>query len=301
MTARLTVGFLLDVADLGRMKAPLLDTLLFAAVVDANVNRVLRDPALQAAYARLDTPPPDELRRPVSINALAESLDLPFETVRRHIRKLSAQGVCVATPQGLLAPTKVLVSPQMAEVQKFRYTLVVRFHEDLRAQGVAEPLPFRPLPADDPAAPIRGVGRVLSDYFFRTLGGLHGQVRDPLSALILLLVLQISVEHIPPGQAARLLRNGNIPDEARAPVRAVHISRRLRVPYETTRRHIGWLVDAGIFRRSQDGVMVEHGVLEGAAMQSLLQENLVNVRRLFRGLAALGPDAVAAPAPAREA
>ena len=101
---RLAVGFILEIAAIGRQKEGLLDSLLAGAIIEANTHRLAHDPALQMAYAYTDTPPPDALRRPVSINALAASLRLPFETVRRHVRRLADLGICVATPQGVIVP-----------------------------------------------------------------------------------------------------------------------------------------------------------------------------------------------------
>ena len=110
----LSVGFVLDIADLGRMNAPLLDALLFAAVIEANVGRFNDQPALQAAYASLDQASPDELRRPVSVNALAGSLGVPFETARRHVNKLISQGAIATAPGGVYVPTAMLTTPHFA-------------------------------------------------------------------------------------------------------------------------------------------------------------------------------------------
>lgn len=288
MASHLAIGFVLDVADVGRQVAPLLDCLLLSAIIDANVSRVLRDPALQATYARLDTPQPDALRRPVSINAIAESLGLPFETVRRHVRQYVARGACAVTPQGVYVPGEVIGSPVFAAMQKVRYTRVLRFHADLLAVGAVEPLPFTPPPADDPRAPVHAVGRLLSDYFFRSLGSLKGQVRDPLSGLILLQILQMGSEHIPLQQHAGVLREGRISDDLRARVRAAQVARRLRTPYETTRRHIGWLVEDGLCHREDGGLLVSEAVLQAPQMQALLYETQKNIHRMFRGFAALG-------------
>jgi hypothetical protein len=55
-----------------------------------------------------DGPVPDAMRRPVSILAISESLGLPFETTRRHVKKLSANGRCVRVRKGLIVPQAVI-------------------------------------------------------------------------------------------------------------------------------------------------------------------------------------------------
>jgi len=293
VASRLTIGFILDIATIGRQDAQLLDALLVAAIIDANVNRLLREPGMQAAYATLDSPPPDELRRPVSINALAESLRLPFETVRRHVRQLVAQGICAASAQGVHVPTHVLTSPQFCATQQLRYDRLLQLHRELVAAKILEPPPFVLPPADDPRAPVRAVGRILSDYFFRTVALVQDFVPDPMRGLMLLEMVRLSSEHIPPAEFARLLQAGTIPDHARALVRVAELSRRLRVPYETTRRHVGALVDAGFCRRVERGVLVSGARIEAAGAAH--REGMSHLKRMFRLIAALGPVSDEAP------
>jgi hypothetical protein len=87
--------------------------LVFAAIVSANVQHIGHTTDAAHKFGPLDHPPPDEQRRPVSTHALAQSLNLPYETTRRNVNKLLAEGVCVRVPgQGLVIPTSYLLSPQ---------------------------------------------------------------------------------------------------------------------------------------------------------------------------------------------
>ena len=65
------------------------------------------------------------------------------------------------------------------------------------------------------------------------------------------------------------------------------VARRLQAPYETTRRHVGWLVEAGLCRREARGVVAELGRIGGARGATLASENLASLRRMFRQLAVL--------------
>ena len=285
--AWLSVGMMLAVTKVSRRDAPLLDALIAAAVVDANVAPIIRDPALQAAYAPLRNAPPDEHRRPVSINALAASLGLPFETVRRHVKQLTAHGVLAVAPTGVLVPGAVLAAPPAVAAAKARYDLAFRFYDDLRAMQAVAPLPFTPLDVDHPDAPVRAVNHILSDYYFRTLDALHRLVLDPLTAMVLLGVAHASTAHVPPWLAAAALRLDWIADAERRPVSVYQLSRSLDLPYETTRRHVGWLLERGFCRREQRGVLPAMHSAQGEGLAVIARDNHANVRRMFRQIAAL--------------
>src|SRR5690349_5823504 len=100
VAARLGNGFALDLVKLGGFGRDVIDGLLLVAISQANVAQITRSPELQRTYARLDEAPPDDLRRPVSINAIAGSLRIPFETARRRIASLAEADVVRMTPKG---------------------------------------------------------------------------------------------------------------------------------------------------------------------------------------------------------
>src|SRR5215218_1566479 len=111
VAARLANAFALDLVKLGGFGRDVVDGLLLAAISQANVAQITRSPELQRTYATLDQPPPDELRRPVSISAIANSLRIPFETARRRIAALSDLGIIVTHPRGVIIPSGPLNSP----------------------------------------------------------------------------------------------------------------------------------------------------------------------------------------------
>eukprot|EP01035_Chromulina_nebulosa_P028646 gene28646-biopygen18329 len=65
---------------------------IFTAIVDANT-RHIRPSAVEAqTYSEAGDQVPDTLRRPISVHALALELDIPYETTRRHVNALIADG-----------------------------------------------------------------------------------------------------------------------------------------------------------------------------------------------------------------
>ncbi|HWE45968.1 MAG TPA: hypothetical protein VG407_08055 [Caulobacteraceae bacterium] len=85
----------------------LLDALICLAVVRGNLAQFLGDEAFERMYGGIDTVPPDEVRRPVTIRGLAEFLDLPYETVRRNVLRLASTGLLEKRAGGYVVPVHV--------------------------------------------------------------------------------------------------------------------------------------------------------------------------------------------------
>lgn len=89
----------------------LMSSLILLAVLHANVAYLDDAPATFSVAA--DGPPPDNLRRPVSVNALAASLGIPYENARRAVGRLEREGMLVRIKGGVIVPAEVLVSSGM--------------------------------------------------------------------------------------------------------------------------------------------------------------------------------------------
>jgi DNA-binding Lrp family transcriptional regulator len=86
-------------------------------------------------YAGVNETPPDEVRRPISVARLAESLGLPYETMRGQARRLIDRGVCVRVRGGLIVPRAVLEQPAAARSALANVGYVRKFMRDLHAVG----------------------------------------------------------------------------------------------------------------------------------------------------------------------
>ncbi len=91
---RLSLIFMLDIVDLSDLGGEPIDPLIISVISSASVAPISHDTRLEHAYATVEAPPPDDVRRPVSISAVARSAGLPFETVRRRIGHLVEAGLC---------------------------------------------------------------------------------------------------------------------------------------------------------------------------------------------------------------
>lgn len=117
LVARLAMeNFLRTVQGLAGMfpGEDLLTVVVHRSIVTANLSHLDVDPALRQ-YAELERAPPDEVRRPVSIRAIATSLGMPFETVRRRVQRLVELGLCRKVRGGYIVPAETLEGPD-AEV-----------------------------------------------------------------------------------------------------------------------------------------------------------------------------------------
>jgi hypothetical protein len=81
--------------------------LVYLAVISAGASRFQRDPEMRARYADQE-PLPEGYRTPVSRRAIAESVGLPRETVRRKIAALIADGHLVEVGNLVMARTPVV-------------------------------------------------------------------------------------------------------------------------------------------------------------------------------------------------
>ena len=87
-------------------------------------------------YSEASDQVPDDLRKPISVHALALELDIPYETTRRHVNALIADGYCVRAETGILVPGSVIARDQMAMVLRRNFENLRRLIGDLRDGGV---------------------------------------------------------------------------------------------------------------------------------------------------------------------
>jgi len=118
------------------VEGDLVTALVFLAIVSANVSHLNADGPDGPPHADADDVPPDAARKPVSVLALAGSLDLPYETTRRHVAKLLKSGQCERVAGGLIVPARVLLGERHTEVMRANLTNLRRLFRALTRAGV---------------------------------------------------------------------------------------------------------------------------------------------------------------------
>jgi hypothetical protein len=269
--AYLAFDFVLDLAGDGIPGLKPLESLLMMAVNQANIAPLTRDPAARARHGALETPAPDEIRRPVSVRAVATSMRMPYETARRNIRRLEALGACVASEAGVVVPASFMLTPAYFEAARRGHERLFALYRALCAQALLEPLPAANYDESEP--PVRGAVRLMSDFLLRSADAAVSRTGDLVSALVIL-----------PLVAAAAAADGGRP----IPLSAAVLARRTRLPAETVRRHAVTLVERGLCASGRSGFSLADARLVSPLWRGLLQDNAVAVQRLYAGLAERG-------------
>lgn len=288
VAARLANGFAMNLVRLGGFGRDIVDGLLVAAITQANVAPINRNRDLQLAYATAACPPPDELRRPISISAVSNGLGIPFETARRRIGALAEHGFVSLSRKGAVVPTAPLKGEIYITGAGANYHLVRELYLQLRRLGVLE-TPGRPMnlfAPDDP--PVRLVSRLSADYALRIAEPILAQTGDPVTGLILMDLVQANTEHIDPEEAARSDASAFLDDSLRKPARTSHLAARLGIPHETVRRHLMRLVADDRCERREDGYVVTARILGRDAFQRFMLDNMSHLHRLYAALGEYG-------------
>jgi DNA-binding Lrp family transcriptional regulator len=273
---RRTVAFrvarelLLEMALVARREFDPTDNLILLGVSQANVRQIVAQPEQQRRYAYAHTNPPDELRRPISAAALSRALDLPMETVRRRVARLTELGRIKATPQGLIVPGGLLAGDDHLEVIGRVEAALRRAYRGLADARFFDPGEHPATPSGDGKPATRAAARLAGDFYLRMLAAFGPCCRDPMEAMIVLALLEDG------GDGA-----------SRAPRRPSAIARSFGSSAETVRRRLNRLVDSGLCRRAGPGYVIPQEVIDATLLPALAEASEMNLRRLYRQLAAL--------------
>lgn len=273
-----------------------IDAIIRLTILDANVRHLVNDPTANQAYARFEAPVPDELRRPASINSIAGSIGLPFETVRRRVHSMHQRGLCIAGQGGVILSAHQVFNDSIRDLLDETFARVARFHDDLRRLAPeielvpeAERADPSHLALSEP--PVRTTFRVTTSYVLRDLELARPLAGDLLSAIVLLAIVVANVEHIthdPVASATYGAPGAVVPDEARRRILVQPLARSLGLPFETTRRRVIGLIEQGLCRRDEAGVYAPAALLLSPIMATHRENDARSIQRLFSTLWRLG-------------
>lgn len=136
LVARLSADYMLrSLKMIGELaQGELLTGLVNLALVQANVGHL--DPT-GSGFDSLESIPPDEVRRPVSVLAISASLGLPYETTRRHVAKMVETGQCLRVKGGVVSPTAAVDDPRRTEMLEQNLINLKRLYRNLKSAGVS--------------------------------------------------------------------------------------------------------------------------------------------------------------------
>lgn len=276
---RLAGRLVLEHVTVARFGFDLIDALVLMTTTQANVEQITRSPELQRSYATYEQLPPDELRRPISVNAIAQSLGIPFETVRRRVVKMSLLGVLKSSSQGVITPSPVVLNRRHRLALESAYSRACSLHEDMDRKGFGETYDATVV-WQGPEA-LRLVARVSADYLLRLVQLLMDETGDTLAATVWLAIFCDNVSVADRGTARAI-------PGAQKPMSMAALARRLRLSTETVRRRVQALLSRGLCIQSGSTVVVDANVLARPGVQRLLTRNRQDVRRMYTTLAEYG-------------
>lgn len=276
-----SLAFILDVRAISRRDRDLIDSLLFATIIASNVAPLTQDASLQLTYA--SSPAPPEARRPVSVNAVAQSMRIPFETARRRIRAMAKEGILEISPRGVVAPHSILQRPDFIQGILQRHERVGRFYRDLAAIGALDSISAAPSATAD--APVLITNRLTWEYVLRMADEMIEMIGDPLSGLIQLEIIRHNIEGLAPEELAAW---AHAPPAGGQPIRTGVLAARLGLSPETARRYVMGLEAAGFCARSSRGALAILPPHRDTSLRRVVLDNLSNVQRMFSRLGQLG-------------
>jgi predicted ArsR family transcriptional regulator len=226
--------------------------------------------------------------RPISVHALATSLRLPYETVRRRAVALAAEGRLVRDHQGLQVAAEWMARPAAADQSAVRHERLRRLHRDvlfnLGPDALGTPADRRQ-PVGSRARPLPLLTDHLANaYMLRVSEVLIAEFGDPFVGFVLLNIVRANIRHLPLEDYG--FTSGGL--AARRPARPSPLSKVLDVPPETLRRHIRKLERAGYLVRARGGMMLDDEAFRSRLAHALIEVAVANIRRMLGEMARAG-------------
>ncbi len=223
--------------------------------------------------ARLSGLPDPDGATPISVHALAASLGQPYETVRRHVKILTADGLCARAGARIVAHPPGLQRPHIARLVRVTHDSFVRFVEQLAATG--EAMPERRQVRYDPAAGVQAA----ADIMLAVTQTNREKHAGWLDLVLFSTVAAGNCRAQPPGPA---------PSPAILPIGTIAVARTIGVSAASASRHLAAMTGTGQLRRVREGYLVNRAWLDQPAAQAVTQLSLQNVRRLLGAIATRG-------------
>ena len=267
--------------------------IIFLAILEANGRHIVRQPGFAADLADESVAPPGEAPRPISRQAVAESLGIPRETVRRRVSDLIERGFLVKTSGGVITTRAVVGGEQFVAARHLIAAHIRQLVLDLR-QYAGMPIPGESSSQDDlngwlvEPGELRIANALAIEFvlrYAREAAALFGN--DYEGAVIFLTILEINGrQNIRQPWFVRDFADVRIslPAEMARAISRQGVAESLGSPRETVRRKIADLVQKGLLAEAPGGVITTRGVIGGEHFLTAQQHVVGYLRQFLIGL-----------------
>lgn len=271
------------------MSRDIVTDMTILAITRANVREITASSKPVAhTYDGVAGVPADALRIPVSVYAVAKDLGLPYENVRRRVKKLLDAGVCVTLNGGLVVPGATVVTPRNLELIQATQSATEHFVAEAGRFGVSAMEHYQPPTADLPKQVIR----LGMNYFLdATTYTAQAANVDVVAVLVLRAINMANISHVTHDPALAVTYAGMeevLPHEAREPTSVYSIGRFLHLPYETARRAVIRLEKRGLVQRVPKGLYVSPDVVSRPDVIEAMLHLVALTEAFLRDLARVG-------------
>lgn len=121
------------------VRLPPIELLILLATTTGNVQRAVRTEALPKAL-RGSKPLPPGMAVPMARRAIARVTGIPTETVRRHVDSMVKRGILLATPKGVLAPSRLHEDWAAAATRRLVESLAACTEQLVALQAITPPI-----------------------------------------------------------------------------------------------------------------------------------------------------------------
>ena len=190
-------------------------------------------------------------RGPVGVRELSRELGMPYETVRRRVGVLVQIRRLIARKGGLVVPAAVQRSRRVTEFLRKIYVEAARMLVALTRIDAAAfaPRSQRPAVTGRLTKEQTAIAMAAARLLLAAIRAMRAFWSDDLTkGLVFTAIWTANVKHVT--NTAPAASHSILPDSQRLPVSGLAISRSLRLPYETVRRHASALVREGICTRA---------------------------------------------------
>lgn len=261
--------------------------IIFATITQANIAYLDQRSEGTRAWGALDTPAPDNLRRPITAYAAAAALGLPRETLRRKLNGLKAEGYVEETPDGVIIRAEAMLRPHLVAAVIANTDLARDFCLRLQRAGIVSVDRTGGADLEEPLH--RAIGRATNTFCLRFLENVMAlSAGDLMLGLTACALEAANIRGLADSATELVGPIRTIPDSVRHPTTAAALAKELGLPRETTRRHLHRLIALGVCRTVPGGFIFTEARLDSERVAASLARTAANARHLHATLIGAG-------------